>query len=357
MNKEKSDIFIKGIENLHCIRPDEKFGVKESIKIFLFYLFLIIVAKYKKVSEKVFIINGQMEAKKKRVTDGSYEKVYARRFSSLFVDYRNCMTIVSPVRRTGRVSAMMRAIFFNRYGIVCLGRFFEYNLLKEFIKCSGIKEAVSFGHYDEFTLWLAELCYMRKTKYTMYQHGVILDRINVPNKFHCDEIHVYNSYSEEVFRNRIVINDDCQYYDGAFVSNLVFENLDRKEGRTYIGIIDQTFANWLHYVVPKVMEIENCIAVLLLHPLTTDGKPYGMEEKENLIITRNKYFNLDIILTESSTMVLDYVYGGYNGRIISTDLTMKDGFFRDLDLTYIEENSLKDSLLHLIGSAKSDEQS
>lgn len=341
MESNKTDIFIRGIENLYYIRPDEKFGIIESLKIFFFYFFLIIISKPRCLPKKVFIINGMMEAKKKDVTGGSYERVYARRFSSSLRDYRNALTIISTIGRKKRFLIMIGSVLSNHYGILNLGRWLEYNLLKEFIRSSNVSEAASFGHYDEFTVWLAELCYKKKIKYTMYQHGVVLDRITVPNKLYCDEVHVYNDYSSEVFENRIIRNKECKYYEGAFVSNVVFEEINKKLGKKYVGIIDQMFQDWSLDVIHKVMEIEDCIAVLLLHPLNQDERPYGLEESENLIITHRKYHNLDCVLTESSTMVLDYVYSGYHGKIVSTDITMREGFFRDFDITYIDSGAVK----------------
>lgn len=342
--KGSKDTFLKGIENLKVIGQEEQFGIMTSLKIFFFYVVLCCLAKYQEIEGKVFLVNGESERKRKDPTGGEYKRLYARRFSNSIDDLINKWTVVSPLSKRVRFRVIIHALFHSPCGGHYKGRYLEFLLLNRLFTCSNISETASFGHYDEFTYWLSEISTNYHIKYSMFQHGVVSDKIELPTKIKCNEIWLYNNYSEKAFRERIIENENCVYHSNIFISNVTFKNINREKRKFYVGIIDQTYEVWLKELVEAIKDLENVVEVIMLHPLS---KLRDAECKENIIITKDKYFNLDCIISESSTLFLDYFYAGYKGAMICTKSEIVEEVFGEYPLIYVEKKEIAKKVLQL----------
>lgn len=343
--KDSREIFFEGIDNLHVIGKPEQFGKKNSAQMMMFYFLLCLLSRRQVLGKRLFLINGMAEKGRKR-PNAEHERIYARRFSSKIADLIKETSIVTPLSRIERFVVIIKAMLNAPRDRRLLGRWIEFNLLKATMQSVEISEVASFGHYDELTYWLSELCRISNISYKMYQHGIVKKSISIPNKVYCQEIHVYNNYSKEVFREKIIRNSDCIYSIDGFETSIVFRCLEKEQGKKYIGIIDQTFPEWLEFVASSVLEISGYVAVIMLHPLNNEF--IYRKKKNDVIITKEKYENLDCIISDYSTLILDYIFSGYNKPIICTNKEAIDTIFKEYDLLYVKKEDLKYNLRQIV---------
>lgn len=346
--ENNKEIFLKGIENLSAIGRKEQLGITTSIKILVFYIILCILAEYQNSGKKLFFINGIPEVKRKDPTDGTYNRIYVRKFSLKFKDLVNWTSLPSLLTRQKRFGAVIYALFHQPKGGHNLGRWIEFTLLAKIFQTYSLDKVASFGHYDEFTYWLTSLCEEKGVHYTMYQHGITMDSIQVPNKIYSNKVHIYNQYSENVFKTKIIGFSECEYIVDGFKTNIHFSQIRKESGKKYIGIIDQTFPDWIKQVTAAVSEIEDCVAVIMLHPLTKVGY-FKEDENKKIVETREKYDNLDCIISDFSTLVLDYLSMGYDAPIVCTSKDAVEGLYKEYSLQYIDKSHLKERLSVIIG--------
>lgn len=344
MNK-RTETFLKGIENLKKIGFEKQLSLAASAKMFVFYICLCALAKEQTVGKNVFFINGPFEVKKDDPTDGNNQRIHVRKFSGELKNLREQISLVSLVSRKNRLKIIFSSIISVPRSGHLLGRWLEYQLLKDIFDGDLFDNVYSFGHYDEFTYWLTTLCEEHKYKYTMYQHGVVIDNIIIPNKIYCNELHVFNKYSEKVFKNNIIKNTNCNYCIDGFKTNIDFKQITKEDNIKYVGIVDQTFPEWLKYMTDCVSGLEGYIAVVMLHPLSPENI---LEDSDSVIVTREKYDNLDCVIADFSTLVLDYVSIGYKGTIICTDKEACEGLFGEYNLKYVEKENIRIALPEII---------
>lgn len=341
----KKETFLKGIENLRATGFAKQLSFISSVKILFFYIYLCTIATPQGIGDKAFFINGLSESKKKDPTEGGFQRLYLRRFSNDYRYLKNSISLVSPLSRRKRLGVILYSIITAPQGGFFRGRWLEFQLLCALFEVCSFEAVCSFGHYDEFTFWLTDLCELNKVKYSMYQHGIVMKSIKIPNKIYCDVAHVYNKYSKNVFEKIIIKNENCVFLIDGFQTNLVFKHISKEKGKKYIGIVDQTFPEWLKDVTHSVSSIDEFVAVVMLHPLTQFNVFDGMN---GAIVTREKYDNVDCVISDFSTLVLDYISIGYNEQIICTDKMACEEVFGEYKITYVKKSKLKEMLPILI---------
>ena len=291
---DKNNTFLKGIENLKATGSKKQLCIVTSAKIFLFYIYLCCFSKYRYASSDIFFVKGLSEAKKNNPADNC-QKIYLRRFSNRPSELREKTSVVSLLTIRERFRIILHAIFSVPKGGNYLGRWLEFQILYEVFSKYNFKKICSFGHYDEFTFWLSELCESKDVQHIMYQHGVVMKSIKIPNKIYCNVIHVYNKYSKMVFEKEIVKNINCMFYVDGFKTDIMFKNLSRNNMKKYVGVVDQTFPEWLNYVTDAISSIDGIVSVVMLHPLTGST---SLETMDNIVVTREKYFNIDCLISD-----------------------------------------------------------
>lgn len=336
------DIFCKGIDNLKAVGNAKQISFKSSLKIFFFYFYLCIIASKRTIGPNVFIKNGFAEKNRKEKIDGEYELLFVRRFSNSFKSLNSLVSLPSLLSRSERFAVILKSLFTSPLGLRFLGRWVEFNLLVKVFERCEIKIVYSHGHYDEFVYWLSRLCQLKNARFIIHQHGIIFDSITIPNKIYCNELFVFNKQSENAFRNRVISNDDCIYTIKGLISTVKFEQLQKKSDTKYIGIIDQNNEAWDKKTLESVEKIPGCVGVIMLHPLNKTIQEEVFSD--NLIKTRKKFDNLDVIVAMNSTLILDYIAHGFDAPILCTDIEAVNGIFSEYNLLYADENKLVEIL-------------
>lgn len=336
-------IFTKGIDNLKKIGTSKQIGYICSLKYFLLYFILVLVSKEKKdIPKKIFFINGVAESERRDPTKGESIRIYARKYFKTFSDFLYMDSFVTLIPRSIRYKIFIKGMI-TIPSIKYAGRWIEYQLLKGMMRRNSYDVVCSYGHYDEFTYWLSSLCKKYGYAYEMYQHGIVLENIDIPFKICCDKIHVYDEYSRCVFEKKIVENSNCLCSVDGFFSSIVFKRMSKNKLFKYVGVVDQTerFSKWRDIVAREVASLDNVVVIVMLHPLTKKEPKY---DEKNIIVTRDKYENLDCIICEFSSLILDYINVGLKDNIICTNKVAVENVFREYDLKYMEIKKLKKEL-------------
>lgn len=327
--------FQNGIENAFTVIPN-KFKKTRQIKLCIYYLLLFLFLPYKKIiANSVFFINGKSQRRMKfgysHIAD---ENIYHGFCYRSIREIRKLNTIVTPIKRSERLQLVVYV--FRTYKIVKpLGftLWLEYNVFAFGLRNIGMSTVYSRGHYDEITTWISGFANLYGFNFDIYQHGVVMNNLCIPHKIKCNHFWAFDKYSIKVFTSNFFdISHKAVVYN--FTSSVDFEVLKREKGKIYIGIIDQCNKEWIDMIIESVRKsLNNCIFVVMLHPLS---KHKFLRKDKGILIERDKKFlNLDYVLTESSTLIIDYYRDTGSIPVFFTSNSMKE-CFSEYPFQYIE---------------------
>ena len=302
-------------QNIICSMENEKYlGVftkNKSRKIYLYCFAICLFSKYqKKDISKIFVVNGRAE--KKYENQEGYITLYYGIISKHLLDYLTINTNVTTIKRRKRFLLFLKAFKLADKNIP-LGYAIDYLLWKELIFNNNVQEIKSCGHYDRLTTQIALLLKDAKKKYTMRQHGLLPQKIELPNKIPAQCVLTFDQYEREKFQRNVILNKDCKYII-YYESSVKFK--DTPKTKTRIGIIDVPIKEMRMIIDIVYKYFSDSEIVLMMHPLNKDQYP----PRNNLIIENcDKEWNLDYIFSGPSTLVYDYARCGYSGKIIALD--------------------------------------
>lgn len=341
-------IFRSGFENYDSLYKGEINRLKgRNLRVLAFYIFLTLFGKHQiHTTRELYFINGKTIRNNKSCPayEGK-EYVYASDFFRSFHELMTFYTYVSPLKRTERCKVLFQAIkgYHKNRKRYNFASFLDYSFLSRFLEKQKPEHIISRSHYDMLATWLGGLSQKLHFRYSIYQHGIISAAILVPNRFHCDEFFGFDQYSLDVFRNNYISNKDCHYEVYPFVSSVKFENIPRENGKFYIGLIEQNRKDWILDAL-AALQSEDRFFVIMKHPSSTQdysGLP------ENVTVTEKKYGNLDTVVTNNSTMILDYYRSGFPGQIYFTSEEFKDTFADYKSLHCLDFSGIQSRLLNL----------
>jgi hypothetical protein len=183
------------------------------------------------------------------------------------------------------------------------------------------------GHYDRYTTWLSNIANFKNSEFEILQHGVV-GIPNLPHKIFCSKVHGFNESEINKFKKYIIANDTCQYVNKGFQSHVTFKEYN-DENKYIIGIASQYNYAETKQVIDEVLKIDKDILIaVMLHPRESskEYRKYKSESNVRIEATR-KISNIDILIVFTSTLLYDYLYNDYNGRIICIQ---KDDFSFDI---------------------------
>ena len=151
---------------------------------------------------------------------------------------------------------------------------------------------------------MGELSERLKFDLSIYQHGVVLRSVTIPHRIYCSYLYGFDSYSLEIFKANYIRNPDCRYEVYPFGPSISFDRLEREDGSFYVAIAEQYNPEWANQVIELVHRLLPCAKIIvMLHPyskISYASQPGVVEEGAK------KYININLLLTESSTLALDY---------------------------------------------------
>lgn len=340
--------FLNGMENLRAVGKKKQLSLLNSARILGFYVYLSLLGFHSNSADlykrNVFFVNGPLEERRSKNVR-TEDKIFVRAFSRKKQELRGQITLPSLIPMVERIYLLLYSIITVPRGGNYLGRWFEYQLLVRVIMKYSFESISSYGHYDEFTYWLSALSRLKGTKYNMYQHGVVTKMTIIPHKVHCDELHVFDKYSKAIFMENIINNKKCRVFMEHYEPFVGFKKLAKKRGIKYIGVVDQNNTEWTREVVSEICKANNSVAVIMPHPLR-DAKDYIVNnyEKSRVMINRAKFYNLDCLIFDNSTLFFDYLSFGFKGVFACTSKEAWEGQYKDFDVKFIPVHSIMNYL-------------
>lgn len=335
--------FIKGIENRHAFGKGA-FSKKRTVKMLLYYILIAIFSPYdKRRYNKAFFVAGKSHRNWDFQVDTQitvYRGFCYRSVSELWKLY----TVLSPYRRFERLvilTNMVSVYLKNKKDIVYLSAWLEYTAFNLFFKKLKLTDFTARNHFDEFATWFGIFAQQYGFKLHMYQHGVVYDSIVLPHKIYCDEFYAFDNYSIRAFRNNYHGNPDCKYTVYPFPASISFDEVEQDAGVLHIGIAEQHNPQWAEKVIAIASSVPDSRTFVMLHPLSDcnyGGEGVSLEKSR-------KIRNLDVLITDSSTLAIDYYREMPDIKVLFTSALIKN-CFADYPFVFVEDlDRLKEYLL------------
>lgn len=312
------EIYKKGSENKYYITNGASRTFKRQLFSIGFYIVSLFVSPRKEIPPVFSYVNGN----KKKYADieiGNLSNVYRGYMGNGFKEWRESLTFWSPFTRKERMFILIKTInlYLEKKLHGDFAGWFEFNIIYTFCKKSSIKKLITRGHYDDINMWLGELSKIYNFEIEMYQHGIVLSEIKIPHKIHYSTVYVFDEYSRNVFTKNYVSNANCIYKIYDYKPSCKFEFIKNfNKSCIYIGIGEQCNPKWTQEminIIEKTYHDINYKVFVMLHP----NSQYEYNAK-NVEVCRIKYYNIDILLTEFSTLPLDYYRSKSDARVIFT---------------------------------------
>ena len=299
----------------------------KNIKILVYYLILIIVNNYKypsRIDSEFIIINGKRQRQLNSLdSKTNLSPIYCGDAFSSVRDVASLYTNLSNFSRIKRLIIVLEAIkSYFQLSLPSKTKNFAYWL----DLCFWInwlfyihpKRIKSYGHFDRLATEISILSNKFKYQFIIQQHGVVSDLLIVKKKILCHEAFVFNKIEQQKCQNRIILNSDC-IYKYNYINTLHFQKYPSK-GRFVIGIAEQPVPCMMEVITQIIKNFSFCIIIIMLHPKSSYSTYSSLLHKGKIEIYKEKKIsNINVLVTINSTLFLDYINTGYQGKIIITD--------------------------------------
>lgn len=304
---EDKDILKKALANEQYVMADNN----KNIKLILYNIFLCIINKFSYYNyEKVFVVNGKAELK--YAEQNGFTTIYYAIISKDICTYRYLKTHISGIKLAHRFFIILKAFKLSDKELP-LGYVMDFLLWKEFMSKSNIKEIRNSGHYDRLTTQIALLAFQSKVNYSMHQHGLVGDDIQIPYKIPASKVVVFDKNEKRKFKKNIILNDNCKY-EINYQLSVKFSRTAKVKPR--IGVIEVPIKEMQDIINMVCTKFSMYEILIMIHPLSSSNKytNHGV-----LFLECEKEWNLDMIFSGPSTLVYDYLRAGFESPIIVYD--------------------------------------
>ena len=318
------EAYFAGIANEIALKnyAIEKFSNK-TIKIISYYTVMIFLApKFKSNSKNYTIVNGQSERRinnyDKSVSTPIY---YAMVYNNIF-EIKYLYTIFSEFTLYERLKIIVNSIIsyfriIEKEKYIKVGYWIESIFWASWIHRIKPNSIKTYGHFDRLTTVISYLSQIYKYEFIIQQHGLVPDEEVVKYKIFCNCLYAFNCIEGMKFKKYIIRNKDC-VLKKKYISSVCFEAMQMKTLFS-IGIIDQPYSEMLFLVEDIVKHFPDTPIVIMLHPRSHITYYASLQKNKNVYIFKKKKINnVDILITYNSTLFLDYIYNGYDKKIIIT---------------------------------------
>lgn len=302
-----------------------KISNKRKVKILLYNIVVMFCSpQIGSEFDRIYFVNGKSQEyfnlDLENITKISHGNVYTNA-KQFFLK----PTLYSIYNRWERIAILFNAVKIYKKNKIKIGDFsswFEYVVLEYFMHDAAFNEIIARGHYDEYATWIGLLAEEKLFKYSIFQHGVEVDDVKVRSKIFCNNLFAFDKYSIEIFKKNIIKNESCNYFLHDFPPSVLFESIVRTSDLFYIGIAEQCNKDWINRILKILSGVQGICIILMLHPLSREK----YKKDSRIIMTDKKILNIDLLITENSTLTLDYYRKRKDIRIIYTSVDSYNTF-------------------------------
>ncbi len=317
------DIYRKGMEN--DISQGAKQSTGQKLKIIIFIISCLLLSKTDRSKrETIAFINGNRNYEKMMGTINPEDQIFHGSAFKNPTNFKVRNSVFSGFRFRQRLKVIAEAIrLYPKSANITdiLPYWLEFYTIYAMIRESGVKKILTTGISDRQTTWISFIADSMGIRFEIVQHGVIGNE-KPAHKLKCDKVQVINKLQIPLFQSNIIANETCVYEVKKFQSVIKFcEYIRKDETEIIIGIATQCYPVILRNIVEGLLKIDkDFIILLMLHPLEKRDEYKDIEDGKRVIIEPDKkYLNLDIMITQHSTIVYDYIINDYKGRLVQID--------------------------------------
>lgn len=318
-------LFEQGMKTRLALGGEDPFTKKRNLKILLCYVLVAIFSPYRKkrIKSAYFVASKAQRGWKFDVP--ADEKLYRGFCYHSVGELWKLYTAFSPFNRFERFALLCEMIgvyMKNKKNVQHLSVWLEYCTLNWFFQHANLETFIARNHFDEFAYWIGCFAQMYGFRFCEYQHGVVFDTTELPYKVYCDEFYAFDNYSVNAFRKCYHSNPQCKYAVYPFGPSVKLEELQREPGKLYIGIAEQNNPKWTEQILAVTRQISSAETYVMMHPLSTanySGAGIKVEREK-------KFVNFDVLITEHSTLAIDFYRARPDMRVIFTSELIKNCF-------------------------------
>ena len=314
--KQLLEAFLASIANHEkCSSGEEKkrgFGYK--CKYLMWYLLLIFFSPRKEVTYDTFAA-CMTPVNERRIRDfsGLRELYRFAKLNSSFSTIKRNISVLSSYSLIHRVGILKSGIgFYIRYKKELRGYIhfiLEYYSIATFLNDYHFDKYITSGMYDRYCTLFSYLGRMNGARLIGVQDGAAVN-IDVPAKVYCDEMNCFDEFESNILR-KFIKNSDCKYIYTGFKSILTWSDFKRS-GKKVLAIASQDwFTSKTIELIEEMMksDIPDFWDVIVFPHYRETEEPYKQvrEKYPSLIIEhKNRYRNMDLLITFYSTIVYDF---------------------------------------------------
>lgn len=308
---------------------------RKSRKFWLYYIIIILIVCKKSLKKKNYIIvNGKMERKINSYDKDSRCPIYYGLVQRSISELRHMYTVVSEFSILERIKIACRAI--RTYLVINdkngeLIYWIDLCFWSEWIKRIKPESIKTYGHFDRLTTEISVLSQIYGYKFIIQQHGILGSRCIIDKKLHCDEVFAFNEIELSNFRKNVIANSNCKLKI-KYINTTNFERITEKDNLFTIGIVDQPIDGMAQLVCNIVEKFPDVLIFIMLHPRSKNKTYSCLSGKNNVrILKQRKILDVDVLITMTSTLFWDYIYNGYDKKII---IAQPNSILKEYGTTY-----------------------
>ncbi|AOM76920.1 hypothetical protein [Pedobacter steynii] len=189
---------------------------------------------------------------------------------------------------------------------------------KMFRKFSPVSIEIS-GHFDRYSTWIGYLAEAYNSNLTISQHGCVASEA-LPYKIPCTSLKAFNEDEARCFEQYIIEkrNGFLLTIKGLY-SAVKFVKFDNQSNQKLIAIptgVDHLKEGMVEVIKGIRKSDANAIIFLYIHPTGDLNNFAALKQYDVVFCRKERYENIDILITYFSSLVYDYQSIGFKGRII-----------------------------------------
>lgn len=318
--------FIKGVENKKSLIGNNlRNKVIHKFKLFTYMLFTAVFSPYVESKPKqIMFMAGKAQRKKKLKRIDCFDVYWGVAYFSIG-ELIHLPTPFFTIKRGRRLSFLINRLLVgmrNKTYRKDMIEWLEFSIVDQMLSYTKPEEVISRGHVDEISTWFGELSSVYAYKFVVYQHGVVGENLIVKNKIHYDTLYVFDDYSAKFFKKYILDGAECKIE--KFENDKMQMSQFKKNQKFLFALGEQDNPKWVNNIMKRINT--NKVSVIInVHP-KSKFKLYYKLRYSSAAVTMTKYSNVDVIISDCSSLLVDYAQSSYDGLIYYTDYNQRTMF-------------------------------
>ncbi len=304
------------ISNFKCYTKKHKAkrGISYIIKYYIWLAIMVFFAPKRNIMSKRMVCAISTLNKKQLLRYADNDELFCfSKLNSSVAGIRKNLSVFSPYRISTRIGMLVQGVkLYYRHRTELHGymhHVLEYYVIASYLYEFKPKEIFSPNTYERYCTLLSYLGHGLGIRLVGIQEGMIIN-IHAPAKVYCDEMHIFDQFEENIFRE-IILNADCEYICEGFTSTLNWGEF-ASGGKITIAIASQDWLTdktiWLASELISKLDYNRFAFVIYPHYREKLAQYAGFlkQHPDCQVETKLRHRNIDLLITYYSTIVFDF---------------------------------------------------